>query len=640
MVLTGLQTEALFKHLEDVHENDELEFKAAKGGLPHSFWETYSSFANTNGGLIVLGISEKHGVLRYDGIDDQTIDKLLKNLWSGVNNRNTVNINLLSNKDVEVYESESIKVIVVNVPRADRDQRPVYLGLDPYSGTYKRGYEGDFKCTRAEVQRMFADADIIHTFDKRILEGFTSEDIDTPSVKQYRQLFNIAKPDHVWSSLDDMSFLEKIGAYRKDRQTGKAGFTIAGMLMFGKGSAITDDLCVPYFFPDYRNETDIADGQRWIDRIYPDGTWEANLFQFYLRTLPRLQSILPKPFRLEGNQRVDMSPAQIAIREVFVNLCVHADYKAQGSLLVRFNNGTFIFSNPGDMLVSQEQFFEGGESICRNPTLQNMFMMLGPAEKAGSGGSKILEGWRYNNWRAPFIIQRYRPDKVEFYLPMESIMPKSIIDELDIRLGIDIKSLPSDYQLVLAVALAEKQISNERLRYILDLHKSEITILLQQMCKQKLLISDGYGRGTTYMLPTVNDSVDKRNPGTVIPTNVDTSTTNVDTSITNVDTSITNVDTSTTNVDTSTTNEDTSVFSERLQAILKKQRFSLHEMIFAVCEISSNWISIQQMAQLLHKDEKYLKNTVIPRLLGDGILEREFPLTPNHPSQRYKKSNG
>ena len=95
-----------------------------------------------------------------------------------------------------------------------------------------------------------------------------------------------------------------------------------------------------------------------------------------------------------------------------------------------------------------------------------------------------------------------------------------------------------------------------------------------------------------------------------------------------------------TNVDTSVANVDTYVFSERLQAILKKQRFSLHEMIFAVCEISSNWISIQQMAQLLHKDEKYLKNTIIPRLLGDGVLVREFPLTPNHPYQRYKKSNG
>ena len=121
-------------------------------------------------------------------------------------------------------------------------------------------------------------------------------------------------------------------------------------------------------------------------------------------------------------------------------------------------------------------------------------------------------------------------------------------------------------------------------------------------------------------------SVYKSNQGTDIPTNVDTSVANVDTSAANVDTSVANV--------------DTYVFSERLQAILKKRRFSLHEMIFAVCEISSNWISIQQMAQLLHKDEKYLKNTIIPRLLGDGVLVREFPLTPNHPYQRYKKSNG
>lgn len=53
------QIEAIIQHLDKIHENDELEFKSAKGGLPGSFWETYSSFANTNGGLIILGIREK-----------------------------------------------------------------------------------------------------------------------------------------------------------------------------------------------------------------------------------------------------------------------------------------------------------------------------------------------------------------------------------------------------------------------------------------------------------------------------------------------------------------------------------------------------------------------------------------------------
>ena len=64
------------------------------------------------------------------------------------------------------------------------------------------------------------------------------------------------------------------------------------------------------------------------------------------------------------------------------------------------------------MLVSKQQYFEGGRSICRNPILQKMFMRLGRAEKAGSGVDKIVSGWRYLGWPTPTVIEETRPDYV------------------------------------------------------------------------------------------------------------------------------------------------------------------------------------------------------------------------------------
>ena len=59
-------------------ESGEVEFKSAKGGFPGSFWETYSSFANTDGGVVIFGVREKHEIFSVDPLSEATVTDFKK----------------------------------------------------------------------------------------------------------------------------------------------------------------------------------------------------------------------------------------------------------------------------------------------------------------------------------------------------------------------------------------------------------------------------------------------------------------------------------------------------------------------------------------------------------------------------------
>jgi len=130
-------------NIESFKEGNRLEAKLAKGGVPTSLWETYASFANTDGGLILLGVKEnKNHTFAIEGIDNP--EQMEKAFWDGVNNKRVVNINLLNNSDVEIKDVDGKTIIAIHVPRAERIYRPVYKGKDMFTGTYRRNGEGDY----------------------------------------------------------------------------------------------------------------------------------------------------------------------------------------------------------------------------------------------------------------------------------------------------------------------------------------------------------------------------------------------------------------------------------------------------------------------------------------------------------------
>ena len=389
-------------------EKYNIEFKTAKRALPESFFETYSSFANTNGGSVIFGVREikenRQSHFEIEGVEN--VESMITDLWNQINNKQKVNVCLLSDQDVyTVQMDEGKSVVVVHVPRASYDQKPVYLKGNPYTGTYKRNFEGDYRCDKEAVNAMIRDS-YTSSNDSEILDYFGLEDLDKDTLHAYRNRFKYTNDGHVYSDLNDLDFLIKMGAYRVDKRRNIEGLTRAGVLMFGKTETF-NDLYVNVNL-DYRNETNLIGEMRWSDRVIENGLWEKNLYNFITKVYPKVVSEFEVPFQMKDSfQRVDESRLHIAAREALANAIIHADYSEYPcNILVIKKEDHICYSNSGMLRMSVEEVLNGGRSLPRNATVQRLLRFVGFGESAGSGYDKILAPSKLDGYKAPVLYER------------------------------------------------------------------------------------------------------------------------------------------------------------------------------------------------------------------------------------------
>ena len=178
--------------LEQYRENNRIEAKKALGGLPHSIWETYSAFANTLGGIILLGVEEYRDKTLHT-VDLPDPEAMAAEFWTLVNDPNKASVNILTPSDVRIEIVNGHRIILINVPRAQRFDKPVYVDGDPNTGTYWRSGEGDHRCSAEQIAAMRRDA-ALRTQDMCPVRQLDLAALYTDALADYRRRLSERRP--------------------------------------------------------------------------------------------------------------------------------------------------------------------------------------------------------------------------------------------------------------------------------------------------------------------------------------------------------------------------------------------------------------------------------------------------------------
>lgn len=472
--------EAFEKKIKSLRENHHIELKESRD-LPKSFWETYSSFSNTEGGLVILGVKEKKdGDNIILGINNTT--KVINDLWNNLSNTSKVNFRTIQNKDIEVKDCEGKKIIIITIPEAPVIKKPIFIN-DKLDNTYIRTNDGDRVATKDEIACFLRNAN--PTSDSLSIDNFTLDDLDMYSVISFKERVSVRYPSKGYMEMSIDKFLLEIGACTTNRDTGKTKIKRGTLLFLGKYNSIKE--LYPHYHLDYFNKK--GSNIRWIDRVSDDDPHklEMNIYNFFNIVFEKLQNILLDSFSLHDSQeRVSNFGFDASLREALVNCLAHADYdQSYPSIKIEVLDGLFIFKNPGQLLISKDKFAIGGDSRPRNEVIMKLFRLIGFSERQGFGGPQIFKSAIDNSYRCPELETNINYTELKIWnVDLADSYPD---------LGVNEKN-------ILKLIIKENVVTFNKIIQTVKLSEYYTRLALESLENKKFINKIGKGRATKYCL--------------------------------------------------------------------------------------------------------------------------------------------
>lgn len=209
----------------------EYEMKEARG-YPSNVVDSLCAFANTTGGVVILGVSEK---------DFQPVDIDVKKLQARLASSARNEIEPAIHIDIKVLYLSGKPVVVANVPPVDAVQKPCYVkkyGLE--RGAFIRTGDGDYRMSAYEIHRFQENEQLCSGHDCAIVSRATIGDLDDRLVKRWvgavtgvGTVTSGGTADGSGDSGGVQAVAQRYGVLVADKK-GELHPSLAGLLVFGK----------------------------------------------------------------------------------------------------------------------------------------------------------------------------------------------------------------------------------------------------------------------------------------------------------------------------------------------------------------------------------------------------------------------
>src|SRR3990167_1634512 len=386
------------KKMLNAGESETVEFKLS---FDREAIETLVAFANTSGGKVFIGVSDK-GEVKGTEVGKETVQNWINHVKQYTSHAII--------PDVETVTIKDKNIVIFSVQESPI--KPVACK----GRYYKRIKNANHQLSVSEVVNLHLRT-FNSSWDFHIDEDHSEKDISLDKVQSFIERTNINRENPILDA--PLTVLQKFELMRE----GKITYACFLLFMSGESSLSTIEL------GRFQTPTIIKYG----------ATLKADLFSEVEDVMDFIKKHINKAYIITGRpQREERWDYPLdAIREIVINAIIHRDYRStQDSVVKVFDDRIEIF-NPGGLPegITIEKLLKGEYiSIASNKKIAEVFKAAGLIEKYGSGIKRILNAFNSYNLPAPEFKEMSGGFMVTAYKKTEQVGTKSALSQHQVNI--------------------------------------------------------------------------------------------------------------------------------------------------------------------------------------------------------------